>query len=349
MRPKSLLLLALALGCGLVASIGISQVMDRNSRPQQALETTPIYVAKHNINTGDPIDASMLSLQEWPKDKVPRGAIATLEDLEGRRPRSTIIEGEPILDAKLLARGHVPDPIQQISKNMRLKTISVNAETSAAGLLGPGDRVDVHLFVKADARNNIPFALSKVILQNIRVFAVDATVQRSPDGTEERTNAKTVSLMVTPQQASILTLAEKLGDISLVPRNPDDDLAAEVSPLTAADLLDAQGVGSRAFEQGRDQQTTAVEPADHGGLASVVDSAVPPAVPPFEMEIIEANAVRVVQIDAITGKPIRNLTPTTSIGPMVKPATIDAGATDGAKPTAEPDEMLDDFPIDFDN
>ena len=105
MRPKSLLLLALALGCGLVASIGISQVMDRNSNRQAKLETVPIYVALHNINLGDPIDAEMLSLQEWPKDKVPRGAISKLEDLEGRRPRTAIIEGEPILEGKLLAAG----------------------------------------------------------------------------------------------------------------------------------------------------------------------------------------------------------------------------------------------------
>jgi len=348
MRPKSLLLLALALGCGLVASIGISQVMDRNSRPQQTLETTPIYVALHNINTGDPIDSGMLALEEWPTDRVPRGAISTLEDLEGRRPRSTIIEGEPILDAKLLERGHVPDPIQQISKNMRLKTISVNAETSAAGLLGPGDRVDVHLFVKADARNNIPYALSKVILQNVRVFAVDATVQRSSDGSEERTNAKTISLMVTPQQASILTLAEKLGDISLVPRNPDDDSSANVAAFTTADLLDSQSAGNREFEQGRDAQTAAA-PVDHGGLASVVESAGPPADPPFEIEIIEANAVRLVLIDANTGKPIRNLSPTPAVGPMVRSSAGETGAVNSAAPDANPEQMIDDFPIDFDN
>ena len=147
MRPKSLLLLALALGCGLVASIGISQVMDRNGQHPGQLETVPIYVALHNINLGDPIDADMLSLQEWPKDKVPRGAISKLEELEGRRPRTAIIEGEPILEGKLLAPGQIADPIRSIPKGMRLKTIAVDAEKSAAGLLGPGDRVDVQLFV----------------------------------------------------------------------------------------------------------------------------------------------------------------------------------------------------------
>jgi pilus assembly protein CpaB len=346
MRPKSLLLLALALGCGLVASIGISQVMDRNSRPAAALETTPIYVAKHNINLGDPIDASMLSLQEWPKDKVPRGAISNLEDLEGRRPRTAIIEGEPILDAKLLAPGQIADPIRSIAPNMRLKTISVDAEKSAAGLLGPGDRVDVELFVKADAKNNIMQAQTKVILQNIRVFAVDATVQRSPDGGEEKTIAKTVSLMLTPEQATKLTLAENLGIISLIPRNPDDETVVEVGTLTVEDLWGDVERGSRAKEQGRDAQAKD-EPKEenHGGLASVVAAAAPPPDPPYQMEVIEREAVRVVLFDRTTGKPIREASSSSSTsGPTVVPGST--GVTNG--PTSvEPTKALDDFPIDF--
>src|SRR3954471_19350714 len=127
MRPKSLLLLALALGCGLVASIGISQVMDRNGNSHPKMETVPIYVALHNINLGDPIDAKMLSLQDWPKDKVPHGALSTIEELQGRRPRTAIIEGEPILEGKLLNKGEIADPIRGITKGMRLYTVKVDA------------------------------------------------------------------------------------------------------------------------------------------------------------------------------------------------------------------------------
>ena len=85
MRPKSLVLLALALGCGLVASIGISQVLDSNNKNQAAVETVPIYVALQNINLGDPVDDAMVSLQEWPKDKVPVGAITKWEDIASQR------------------------------------------------------------------------------------------------------------------------------------------------------------------------------------------------------------------------------------------------------------------------
>ena len=346
MRPKSLLLLALALGCGLVASIGISQVMERNShRPAAKIDTVPIYIALHAINTGDPIDASMLSLQEWPKDKVPRGAVSNLEDLEGRRSRTTIIEGEPILEGKLLAPGQMADPIRSIPKGYRLKTIAVDAEKSAAGLLGPGDRVDVQLFVRRDTRNGIDSAKSKVILQNIRVFAVDQTVQRSPDGTEERTIAKTVSLLLTPEQASKLGLAENLGEVSLIPRNPDDEDTGNWSEYSADDLLGGRNdSGNREQEQARDDAA----PDDGRGLLDAVQTNVPPPQPPFEMEIVEAQDVRVMQFDPDTGKPIRETPADHGItGPGAVRADSAPDGDVGNSPKQEMEQRLDNFPIDF--
>ena len=221
---NQIVLLALALGCGLVASIGISQVMDKNSSGMPAaVETAPVYVAMFNINLGDPIDASMVALQEWPKDKVPPGVISELSELEGRRPRTAIIQGEPIMEAKLLAPGQTADPIGEIPEGYRLVTIPVDAETSAAGLLSPGDRVDIQLFVGKDSRINVEEAMTKVILQNIRVYAIDQTVQRSADGTDAKSIAKTVSLLLTPAQSSKVHLAEKIGELTLVPRNPNDE------------------------------------------------------------------------------------------------------------------------------
>jgi pilus assembly protein CpaB len=349
MRPKSLLLLALALGCGLVASIGISQVMNKN-QPQAAVETVPIWIALHNINLGDPIEKGMVRLEEWPKDKVPRGAISKLEDLEGRRPRTAIIEGEPLLEGKLLAAGQIADPIRSIPKGMRLKTIAVDAEKSAAGLLGPGDRVDVQLFVKKDQRTGIETAKSKTILQNIRVFAVDQTVQRSPDGSEERTIAKTVSLMLLPDQASKLSLAEQIGELSLIPRNPDDQEAGNWSEVTIEDLLQDGDINTREKEQGRELvEEKPEEPSDSEGLLSAIRATVPPVRPPFRMEIVEAQDVREVLFDAETGKPIRKLVEDTG-GPRVTPATPASypGSNGSSDSDTDVDKMLDEFPIDLD-
>lgn len=352
MRPKSLLLLALALGCGLVASIGISQVMDRNSHSQAKIETVPIYVAIHNINLGDPIDAKMLRLEDWPKDKVPRGAISSLEELQGRRPRAAIIEGEPILEGKLLEKGQIADPIRAITKGMRLYTIKVDAEKSAAGLLGPGDRVDVQLFVRKDQRLGTDTAKSKIIMQNVRVFAVDQTVQRAAEGGEERSVAKTISLLLKPDQASKLALAAQIGEISLIPRNPDDEDAAQTSETTVDDLLTGSDMNSRAREQG---ESKSKQPSETNSLLSAVRAAAAPK-PPFRMEIVEAQGVREVLFDAETGRPVHPGTET-SAGPVphagapAGPVPTSASAPPAAAPSAgdksSGDKMLDDFPVEF--
>lgn len=358
MRPKSLLLLALALGCGLVASIGISQVMDKNGAPA-ATETVPIYVALHNINLGDPIEAGMLSLQEWPKDKVPRGVISKLADIEGRRPRTAIIEGEPILDGKLFAPGQIADPIGSIPPNMRLKTIAVDAEKSAAGLLGPGDRVDIQLFVRKNEREGISATRSKVILQNIRVFAVDQTVQRSPDGSEERTIAKTVSLMLSPEQASKLSLAEQIGEISLIPRNPDDPAITATPEYTLEDVLEGGDSSNRKKEQGAGDDDEKPQKPSTESLVDALRSTAPPVKPPFRMEIVEAQDIREVLFDSESGKPIRNMVEDSG-GPRVTPATPASFPSAAPSPSVESDSAeetpsdtskanaaLSDFPIDL--
>ncbi len=299
MSPKSLVLLAIALGCGLVASIAISQVID--SKNQAVVETVPIYVAMQNINLGDPVDDTMVSLQEWPKDKVPVGAITAWEDIEDRRPRATIFEGEPLLDGKFLDRGQTQDPISSIPPGMRLKTVSVDARKSAAGLLSPGDRVDVQIFVHRNERENIPHPFTKIILQNIRVFAVDQAVQRSADGTEARTVAKTVSLIVTPSQANKMTTAENLGELSLIPRHPDDDLIVDDSEQSADFLLGSSDSNNREKEQGLNSRG-----GDGSGVEGFDQATAVEADPPFRMKVIFPNEVTVLEFSNETGEPLDN-------------------------------------------
>jgi len=301
MRPKSLILLALALGCGLVASIGISQVLD--GKNQKGVATVPIYVALQNINLGDPLDEGMVSLQEWPKDKVPVGAITKWEEIEERRPRTVIFEGEPLLDGKFLPKGQTHDPIAGIPSGMRLKTISVDAQKSVAGLLSPGDRVDLQLYVKKNERESIANSFTKIIMQNVRVYAVDQTIQRSADGVEARSVAKTVSLIVTPQQANRITTAENLGDISLIPRHPDDEKIVDDWEQSIDDLLARSDSNSRKAEQGERK----TEPASSlaAGLANALQQSVAiETTPPFKMKVIFPDEVQELEFDAKTGEPI---------------------------------------------
>ncbi|MCH2114338.1 MAG: Flp pilus assembly protein CpaB [Pirellulales bacterium] len=296
MRPKSLVLLALALGCGLVASIGISQVLDSNSKNRATVESVPIYVALQKINLGDPVDDLMVSLQEWPKDRVPVGAITKWEDIEERRPRTTIFQGEPLLDGKFLEKGQSQDPIASIPEGMRLKTVSVDARKCAAGLLSPGDRVDIQIFVHRNQRENISQPFTKIILQNIRVFAVDQAVQRSADGTEARSVAKTVSLIVTPEQANKMLTAENLGEISLIPRHPDDKRIVNDAKLSTDFLFGKRDSNNGEREQESDKNGGPNDSSQRSlaGSAGSSDQ-------PFCMTLIYPDEVDVVKFFNETG------------------------------------------------
>lgn len=343
MRPKSLALLALALGCGLAASIGISQMMDANSRRGGDLETTPIYIALTNINLGDPISANMIALEEWPRTKVPPGAIGNIENLEGRRARTTIIAGTPILEPQLLAMGELADPVANIPDGYRLATISVDAEKSAAGLLSPGDRVDVQLYVAADARNGIAQAKTRLILENVRVFAVEQAVQRAAEGDESRSIPKTVSLLVKPGQAAKIDLAQNLGELSLIPRNPNDEGASGHSEVTAADLLgDGARLNLRQQERGVVQQ-----PKSTGLLSGILKLMQQSSSErqTFKMEIVEANEVRDVRFDAKTDELLSDTHRGSTGGGATQATPVSAGQPQ-AVPT-ETSETPDDFPIDL--
>jgi pilus assembly protein CpaB len=346
MRPKSLILLALALGCGLVASIGISQVMDRSGDQVVGYETVPIYVALHNINLNDPIDGSMVTLQEWPKDKVPPGAVTQLEDLEGRRPRTLIVAGDAILEAKLLAQGEVHDPIGEIPSGMRLKTISVDAETSAAGLLSPGDRVDIQFFQVPKNGRGGGTPRMRVILQNIRVYAVDQTVQRSSEGGEGRAVAKTISLLLTPEQANKLSLAEQLGSVSLIPRSPDDEATTDATELSYDDLWsDRDSANTRNREQNRDQPARQEGTGFLGGLMTAMQRAANER-PPFVMDIVEAENVRQMEFDSVTGKPLNTENSRPSAGSSLPSTTKPGPATPPSIKEAQ-EELEAEFPIDL--
>ena len=93
MRPKSLALLLLALGCGLVASIGITRMMTKwiGETVGAAGEATSIYVATADIGMGDLLTPQVVKLVQS-KDKAPIGAISRAEDIENRRARTKLCE-----------------------------------------------------------------------------------------------------------------------------------------------------------------------------------------------------------------------------------------------------------------
>jgi Flp pilus assembly protein CpaB len=216
MRPKSMVLILIALGCGLIASIGISQVVDRSSNnDNEDVQTEPIFVAMADIGIGVELNSQNVKLEEWPVDRVPEGAITDAAQLETMSPMQRLFEGEPILIGKLADSDKMSITSQTIKKGFRVMSVKVDMASSVSYLVTPGDRVDVMAYSSGT---------STVILSNIEVFAINDRVSREPDPEGSGSiQAKTISLLVTPSQATKLTAHSFKGRIILSLRRPDDD------------------------------------------------------------------------------------------------------------------------------
>ncbi len=252
MKGKSVALLVLALGCGLVASIGITQVLSKRGDEPASADTVAVFVARSDIATGSRVTAENTKLVQMAKDNVPTGAVVRKEDLDDRRTRQKIFAGEPILDPKLFARGEVATE-GLIPKGLRVVPIQVGLEAIHSGLVLPGSRCDVQVFIRANPGLGFNDTVCKTILQDIRVFAVNDVVStENPDPRAPETRSipagKTVSLLVTPAQAQVVTLAGQLGTILLIMRSGEDRDQLKTREMAAHELMGSSGGADRAKE-----------------------------------------------------------------------------------------------------
>jgi pilus assembly protein CpaB len=240
MRPKSLALLLLALGCGLVASIGITRVITRGGAEggDASMQGKGIFVAATDIGMGDVLTPAMVKLQEWPKDKTPLGALAQMKDVEGRRTRGRLYVGEAILENRLFPKGTSQQGASaMITKGFRIVPIKVDAVSGGSSLILPGDQVDVMAHFVRDEARGIKETITRTILQDLKVFAVNDVLDVDKEGSSKSINAKTISLLVTPKQASILMLATQMGIVHLVMRSPESEEKTENVEARPAELF----------------------------------------------------------------------------------------------------------------
>ncbi len=221
MRAKSLVLFVIAVGCGLAASIGVSQYMENASGTVVQVESEKILVAMVDINIGEKLDARTVKLEDWPKDRVPEGAVYELTEVDGKFPRTRMYAGEPILEAKLMGSNN-SSATQTIPKGFRVVSIKASVENAGGGLIQPGDRVDVLVLLRKSAE--VPETGTRTILKDVNVFSVDGATERSVDEDGRARALSTVSLLLKPRQAESAMLASELGRMFLTLRRPDDDV-----------------------------------------------------------------------------------------------------------------------------
>ena len=247
MNRKALIILGLAAIFGLLTAVLVHRTLKEGLSARASQKTKKIAVAAVKLGLGTQIKAEQVSLAEWPESLLPRGTFHEVEKLVGRVTIAEIFPGEPILEARLAPEGSAAGLPAIIPPGMRAMTVKVDEVIGVAGFVAPGTYVDVVATVVEGTGQN---AVSRVILQNVKVLASGQRMETQKDG--QAIEVKTVTLQVTPEEAEILALASNAGKLQLVMRNTVDRETVSTKGVNEAVLFQSglarQEVGARASE-----------------------------------------------------------------------------------------------------
>ncbi len=197
--------------------------------PGPQVQMAEVLVVARDLDIGTPVSADDLKWQKWPKDAVAAGYVTKemnpqgLENTIGAIARATMFSGEPVTDTKLVRAESSNFMAAALSPGMRAVSVEIREETGAGGFIKPNDRVDVILTANAGSSDDgLKRAITRTLLQNIRVLAVGQTFRDSAGTTEANTGteqtAKTATLEVSPAEAELLQEGGELGTLSLALR-----------------------------------------------------------------------------------------------------------------------------------
>jgi pilus assembly protein CpaB len=204
-------------------------------------ETAHIVVAAHDLEIGTLIKAADVKMGQV-VGEAPKDALLKEESAIGRGVVSLIYAGEPVNDKRLALVGSGAGLAATIPPGMRACAVKVDDVVGVAGFATPGLRVDVLISGTAGGMNGGDTKV-RTLLQNIEVLSAGKNFQKDDEG--KPAEVPVVNLLVTPEQAELLSLASSNQTrIQLVLRNPIDTNIIKTSGAEMATLFG--GVESKA-------------------------------------------------------------------------------------------------------
>lgn len=244
MNRSTIIIVAFGFFFALLAAVAVQMVGGRGKNAPVASgesKTIAVLVAARDIKAGETLGPGATQWAVWPETAkfagsvVQEGGKKPEEAMKGR-VRRAFSKGEPLSTAALIEDTKSNFVTASLTKGMRAVTITVNAQSSVGGFAMPGDHVDIILTydvklpgdekIRKAAMPVVTKLAAETILENLKVLAVD----QSADKKTEAKVGKTVTLEVAPHQAEALTLAGKMGTLSLSLRPlGDEDPIATIS------------------------------------------------------------------------------------------------------------------------
>lgn len=233
MNKRFLAVLGFALVVSLIASTIVYQLIAGRMMSQAKASGAKILVASHDINVGAMLKAEDVKAVDWSGEISPQWVVKA-DDAIGRGVVANLYTGEPIVTTRLATRGAGAGMASTIPTGKRAVAVRVNEVVGLAGFILPGMRVDVIVSGNAPSDTRSLGTLTRTVLQNIEVLSAGQSIQKDNDG--KPVTVQVVNLLVTPEQAEIVSLASKETQIQLILRNPLDTEEAK-PPGTSTALM----------------------------------------------------------------------------------------------------------------
>jgi pilus assembly protein CpaB len=229
----------------------LAAVPDAAPAPVRAPDTKTVIVAARPLQFNAVLTAADLAEVQWPAASVPPGAFTSRAALLGPGGQRTalvaIAQNEPILASKVTGPGQRGSLSAVIEEGKKAVTIRVDDVLGVAGFVQPGDRVDViwtrnERTPSASGRPATDTAYSVLLLQNVRVLAIDQIVDRGPQAKP----ARAVTIEVNAEGARQVALSANLGQLSLALLRAGSHASSEYRRTNIEDLGGPQRPGVSA-------------------------------------------------------------------------------------------------------
>ena len=233
-----------------------------------------VLAAATVLRAGTLLKPDDLEVREVNEGEVPTGARKDTpqarSELFGAMVRQTILAHQIVMPADVMRPGDHGFLAAVLTPGKRATSVGVDAVSGTAGLIWPGDHVDLILTEQIDDAN-VPIAkryAGETVLKDVRVIAIDQQLVQggSAGGVgQEASGSRTVTLEVTPEDAERVAVATRLGKLALAVRPVDGTTRAETSDHDVT----WSGDVSNALSQIRKTGDTAAAPSltVHSGTA----------------------------------------------------------------------------------
>lgn len=221
MKSKSLILMVVSLFFGLIAAVGISQVMGRNNGtgPAKQVKLLPVVVATEFLDHDTQLNEKNCKIENWPAEIVPENSAKSLEELQHKAVTTRINKGVPI------SLNDVVD-ITQISTLMippgyRVQGVKVSEEDVVNGLIQPGDHIDLIGFFENTNNKGEKNMRITTFMKNVKVFSIDGNTRRDPGPRKVSGGGgeQVLGLLVTLKQAEQIVLVQRVATLRVVLRD----------------------------------------------------------------------------------------------------------------------------------